>query len=133
MPTYHIEKTAAQVALNEDLFKDEQFAKGSNKWRTLKAFGFTGGVAAADAKVDVKISDTIVSDDQPNSSTGTLTDRTEMMIINRAIPPSTPCSCVVVDAGDTNPYHLYVQIEPRKQYRRYTRRYSSRRYSRGND
>jgi hypothetical protein len=122
---YHVEKTAAEAVQFNDMFEKENFAKGSSKWRTLKSVAITGSNAAGDCKFDVIIGQTIVSDDQPNSSTGLLTDRTEAMIINRAIPPSTPISCICVDDANTNPVHIYIQIEPRKQYRR--RRYYRRR------
>jgi hypothetical protein len=124
MPLHHKEIAVADAAVGDNLLNDTDWAKSQGYWRTLKKVALTGGNAAGECKIDVKISSTIVVDDMTNSSTGTLTDWLgESYPVNRAIPPNAHLSAKVVSAPTVSPIHIYMQIDRRRTRRpRYSRR-----------
>ena len=109
-----VELTAAQMALNTDIFDIEPFVnhKMAKRPRRVRSIGIVGGAAVADAIFDLWYGPRLQASGLYNVATG-LTNATDMQIPivgGDWCRVDEPIKLVVTDAGNTNPYNIKVTI-----------------------
>ncbi len=81
--------------------------------RKLSGFALTGSAAAGDSAVAVFIGDTRVAANIPNARAGGVVQiRTDVLGINKIVPPNTALRVLIVTPGNTNVLFAHLFLSP---------------------
>lgn len=100
---------AATAVLGYNLLANRPDISVSARARVLRGLAVTGSAAVGDARVSVKVGNTVVAT-LYNTATGFPTNDASKFPTSFAVPPGSPLSVEVTDAPATNPLNLLLDV-----------------------
>lgn len=100
---------AATAVLGYNLLANRPDVSVSQRARVIRGIGVTGSAAIGDAKVAVKVGNTVVAN-LPNTATGYPTADASTWATYFAVPAGAPILVEVTDAPATNSLNLLIDV-----------------------